>query len=64
MKFTQAGFPLAFPNFDGIQPSKEASDWNDLIRLKGEDIARSQMLEALRSANLLPDQNNILILKL
>jgi len=54
VKFTQAGYPLAIPNFDGIQPSKEASDWNDLIRLKGEDIARSQMLEALRSANLLP----------
>lgn len=45
---------LAIPDFGVIEPSKEASDWNDLIRLKGEDVARSQMLEAVRLANLLP----------
>jgi hypothetical protein len=38
---------LAIPEFDKIEPSKEASDWNDLVRLKNKEAARSQMAKFL-----------------
>lgn len=37
------GVFLFAPDFDGLEPSKEASDWNDLVRLKGADVAKAQM---------------------
>lgn len=30
---------LAFPKFGDIAPNKDASDWNDLIRIKGREFA-------------------------
>jgi phage/plasmid primase-like uncharacterized protein len=38
---------LASPDFGNLSPSKEATDWNDLVRLKGRDIAKAQMQEIL-----------------
>jgi phage/plasmid primase-like uncharacterized protein len=35
---------LAIPDFYNLEPSKEASDWNDLVRLKGKEFARNQIL--------------------
>lgn len=34
----------AFPDFGDIPPSKEASDWNDLVRLKGVEVAKHQIM--------------------
>lgn len=34
---------LALPDFGNIEPSKEASDWNDLVRLKGKSLAYVQI---------------------
>ena len=34
---------LLIPDFGNLEPSKEASDWNDLVRLKGKDEARQQI---------------------
>jgi phage/plasmid primase-like uncharacterized protein len=34
---------LAIPDFDDCEPSKEASDWNDLVRIKGDDHAKAQI---------------------
>ncbi|MBS0272751.1 MAG: toprim domain-containing protein [Proteobacteria bacterium] len=34
---------LAMPDFGDLEPSKEASDWNDLLRLKGKEIVVSQI---------------------
>jgi phage/plasmid primase-like uncharacterized protein len=33
------------PDFVEISPSKDASDWNDLMRLKGKEFTKRQMLE-------------------
>ena len=41
-------FTLSVPEFNGIEPSKEASDWNDRIRLIGFEQAILQMTESLR----------------
>jgi phage/plasmid primase-like uncharacterized protein len=38
---------LAFPDFGDIAPGKDASDWNDLIRLKGFNEAKLQMASRL-----------------
>lgn len=35
------------PEFGDIEPSKSASDWNDLAYLKGKDIAKSQLAMGL-----------------
>lgn len=35
------------PEFGLAEPKKEASDWNDLVRLKGQDFAKNQMLISL-----------------
>lgn len=40
-------FTLAAPEFDEIEPSKEASDWNDLVRLKNKETALAQMSKFL-----------------
>ena len=40
-------FTLAVPEFDEIEPSKEASDWNDLFRLIGFEKAKLQITESL-----------------
>jgi hypothetical protein len=37
-------FFFSLPDFGDCEPSKEASDWNDLVRLKGADIARDQIM--------------------
>lgn len=34
---------LSAPDFGDLSPSKEASDWNDLVRLKGADAAKAQI---------------------
>lgn len=34
---------LALPDFGDIPPSKDASDWNDLLRLRGNDEAEQQL---------------------
>lgn len=31
------------PSFDNIPPSKDASDWNDLMRLRGREFTRDQI---------------------
>ncbi|MBS0655512.1 MAG: toprim domain-containing protein [Verrucomicrobia bacterium] len=35
---------IAAPDFGDLKPSKEATDWNDLARLKGDDVARAQLM--------------------
>jgi putative DNA primase/helicase len=37
---------LSVPDFGDLAPSKEASDWNDLVRLKGADAAKAQIAHA------------------
>lgn len=39
---------LAIPDFCNLGPSKEASDWNDLVRLRGKENARDQILKFLK----------------
>ncbi len=43
---------MAKPDFGDLEPSKDASDWNDLVRLKGENEARDQISRKLRLLNL------------
>lgn len=43
----KGGIILAFPDFCDLEPSKDASDWNDLVRLKGKDIALAQIAQFL-----------------
>jgi phage/plasmid primase-like uncharacterized protein len=38
---------LAFPDFGNIPPDKDASDWNDLIRLRGSECANIQMMNLI-----------------
>lgn len=38
---------LVIPDFGDFKPSKEASDWNDLVCIKGRDTAKAQMSEML-----------------
>jgi hypothetical protein len=40
---------MVAPDLGDLRPSKETSDWNDLVRLKGKEFARDQILENLRS---------------
>lgn len=47
-KLDEARIVLAVPNFDDLRPSKEASDWNDLVRLKGRDETKRQIAINLR----------------
>jgi phage/plasmid primase-like uncharacterized protein len=42
-KINQGMISLFVPDFGDLEPSKEASDWNDLVRLKGVDIVRIQI---------------------
>lgn len=42
-KINQGMISLVIPCFDDFKPSKEASDWNDLVRLKGKNVAKSQI---------------------
>lgn len=39
---------LVAPDFGDCRPSKEASDWNDLVRLVGIEKTRLQLMEYLR----------------
>jgi phage/plasmid primase-like uncharacterized protein len=32
-----------FPDFGNISPAKDSSDWNDLVRLRGLEVARAQI---------------------
>jgi len=41
------GIILAIPDFSDIEPSKEASDWNDLVRIKGKLEVLSQISKFL-----------------
>lgn len=36
---------IAIPDFGNIEPSKDASDWNDLLRLKGFNAAQEQLFQ-------------------
>jgi len=42
-KINQGMISLFIPDFGNLEPSKEANDWNDLVRLKGKDEARQQI---------------------
>ena len=42
-KISQGMISLAVPDFGDLEPSKDASDFNDLVRLLGADAARSQI---------------------
>lgn len=39
---------LAVPDFENLEPSRDASDWNDLVRLKGVDLARRQIRKHIK----------------
>ena len=43
---------LAVPFFVDLETSKEASDWNDLVRLKGRDEASAQLVCLLKNLHL------------
>lgn len=43
----ERNFTIAIPEFDEIEPSKEASDWNDLVRLIGIEKAKNQLAQIL-----------------
>jgi hypothetical protein len=34
---------IAAPDFGDLAPNKDASDWNDLVRIKGREIAKAQI---------------------
>jgi len=34
---------IAVPDFGDLAPTKDASDWNDLVRIKGREIAKAQI---------------------
>lgn len=36
---------LVIPDFGNLEPSKDASDWNDLVRLLGNDFAATQIMK-------------------
>jgi phage/plasmid primase-like uncharacterized protein len=38
------GITLSMPEFGDLRASKEVSDWNDLVRIKGIDIAKVQII--------------------
>lgn len=38
------------PEFGNCEASKAANDWNDLVRLKGFEFAKAQILEKLDGA--------------
>lgn len=40
---------MAKPFFCDSMPFKEASDWNDLVRIEGRQVAKDQMMEKLKS---------------
>lgn len=42
-KINETRVMLSVPNFDDCEPSKEASDWNDLFKLKGFSFAKAQI---------------------
>lgn len=42
-KINQGMIFLVTPSFGSLEPSKEMSDWNDFVRLKGKDEARKQI---------------------
>lgn len=47
-KIDPANISLAIPDFGDFGPSKEASDWNDLLRLIGKDAAKVQIALAVK----------------
>lgn len=34
---------IAYPDCGDLSPSRDSSDWNDLVRLKGHDVAKQQL---------------------
>ena len=46
-KIDQDRIVLSIPQFVDCEASKEASDWNDLIRLKGRDHAQAQIVGSI-----------------
>lgn len=46
-KLSETRIALAMPDFGDCKPSKDASDWNDLVRLKGREVAVEQMMRFL-----------------
>lgn len=40
---------VAIPDFGDSDPSKDASDWNDLVRIKGKEHARIQISDSIKS---------------
>ena len=46
-KIDETRFALVAPDFGDSKPSKEESDWNDLVRVKGFEFAKSQIREKI-----------------
>jgi phage/plasmid primase-like uncharacterized protein len=42
------GVCMVCPEFDDLEPSKDASDWNDLVRFRGIEFAKTQMHKMLK----------------
>ncbi len=51
-KLNEDRISVALPDFGEIKPSKEASDWNDLVRLIGFEKAAMQLSNKLRIKSL------------
>lgn len=49
---------LAAPDFGDYSPSKSASDWNDLVRLKGKAIATQQLKDFLSRLGKVDDESD------
>jgi phage/plasmid primase-like uncharacterized protein len=56
---TGVGVCIATPDFGDIEPSKEASDWNDLMRLKGREMAKAQILKIIHDGCICIDTAEI-----
>ncbi len=46
-KLSEDRIIVAFPDFGDLEPSKESSDWNDLVKLKGKEVALAQIRQFL-----------------
>jgi hypothetical protein len=46
-KLDETRVSLAVPDFGDCEPSKEASDWNDLARIRGVEVAKEQIRNCL-----------------
>lgn len=46
-KLNETRVSIAMPDFGDCEPSKEASDWNDLARIRGVEVAKEQIRNCL-----------------